>query len=150
MTDRSVKVFLRGDISDFNRAFLGAAVTTRAFTRSLDTSTDRMGNLTQSALALGPALVPIGAAAIPAISGLTNQLAFAAVGAGVAALAFSGVGDALKSVNDYQLEPTAANFEKMRETMATLGPAGRDFVVFLQGLRPELQKLQDLAQEGLL
>lgn len=149
MADRSVKVTLRGDISDFNRAMVGAAATAKVFTRSLDTSTDRMQNLVQTSLALGPALVPIGAAAIPAVAGLTNQLAFASAGAGVAAVAFQGVGDALDAVNDYSLEPTTENFGKMQQALATLGPAGQHFVQVLQELRPEMQRLQDVAQEGL-
>ena len=149
MADRSVLVRLKADISDFNRGMLAASAGAKTFTASLDTSTDRMTNLTQSALALGPALVPLSAVAVPAISGLTNQLAFATAGAGVAALAFSGVGDALKATNDYALEPSAANFEKMQETLATLGPSGQRFVGFLQELRPEMQRLQDAAQDGL-
>lgn len=150
MTERRVKVYLDGDISGYNRAILGGVATTRAFTSELDTSNDRAAMLTQSLLAVGPALVPIGAAGVPILSGLTNQLAFAAAGAGVTALAFSGIGDALKATNDYALEPTEANLEKMKETMNELGPAGRNFVDYLQELRPQLQGLQDIAQEGLL
>ncbi len=150
VVERSVKVRLQGDVSDFNRAMLGASAGAKAFVKDLDTSSDRMANLVQTSLALGPALVPIGAAAIPAIAGLTNQLAFAAVGAGVTALAFSGIGDALSAVNDYSLEPTAANFAKMQDAMALLGPSAQEFVGFLQELRPELQQLQEVAAEGLL
>ena len=92
----------------------------------------------------GPALVPVGAAAVPAIAGLANQLGFAAAGAGVAAVAFKGVGDALKAVNDYahradRREPARSS----RETMKTLGPAGREFVMFLQELRPQMQELAE-------
>lgn len=147
--ERSVKVRLKGDISDFNRALLEASTGTKAFVRDLDSSTDRMSNLTQSALALVPALIPIGAAAVPAIAGLTNQLAFAGAAAGVAVLAFQGVGTALDAVNKYSIEPTTANFTKMNEALATLGPEGQDFVMFLQKLRPELQQLQEAGQAGL-
>lgn len=148
--DRTVAVKLKGDVSDFNRALIGASATAKAFTKELDTSTDRATNFTQSLLAIGPALVPVGAASIPIITGLTNQLAFATLGAGTAALAFSGVGDALKATNDYAIEPTDANLQKMQQSLAELGPAGREFVGFLQELRPQLQQLQDLAQQGLL
>jgi hypothetical protein len=150
VSERSVKVRLDADVSSFNRALLGASATAKAFTKDLDTSTDRATNLTQSVLALGPALVPLGAAGIPAIAGLTNQLAFAGVAAGTAVLAFHGVGDALKATNEYAIEPTAANFEKMQQSLAKLGPDGREFVGFLQDLRPRLQELQDAAQAGLL
>lgn len=149
MADRTVKVTLRGDVGDFNRAMLGASATAKAFTRSLDTSTHGMQNFTQSALAIGPALVPIGAAAIPAVAGLANQLGFAAAGAGVAAVAFQGVGDALKATNDFAINPTDANLRKLQESMATLGPAGQQFVQFLQDLRPQMQELQNIAQAGL-
>ena len=135
MADRAVKVRLLGDISDYNRKLAAAGLVTRRFASTLDTSSDRMSNLVQTSLALGPALVPVGAAAVPAIAGLTNQLGFAAAGATVAAVAFQGVGDALGALNDYHLEPSTANFEKLQETMSTLGPAGQDFVRFLQAVR---------------
>ena len=148
-SDRTVKVSLKGDLSDFNRAMLGGVASAKAFSKELDSSTDRTTTLTQSALALGPALVPISTIAVPAIAGLTNQLAFAATGAGVAALAFSGIGEALKATNDYAIEPTEANLQKMQQSLSELGPAGADFVAFLQELRPQLQGLQDMAQAGL-
>jgi hypothetical protein len=149
LSDRSVKVRVKGDLSDLNRALLGSAATAKAFTKELDTSTDRMQNMVQTSLALGPALIPLSAAAIPAVAGLTNQLAFAGVAAGVTALAFQGVGDALKATNDYAIEPSAANFDKMQRALDALGPAGRNFVNTLQELRPQLQELQDAAQAGL-
>jgi hypothetical protein len=149
MSSRSVSVYLRADISDFNRKMLEAAAGAKAFTRELDTSTDRVANLTQSLLAVGPALIPISTIAVPAVAGLANELGIGAAAVGVAVIAFKGLGKALDAVNQYQLEPTTANFEKMQQTMATLGPAGRDFVLFLQDARPELQHLQDLAQAGL-
>jgi hypothetical protein len=149
MADRTVKVTLDGNVSPFVREMMKASAATKAFTNELDTSTDRTAMLTQSLLAVGPALVPLSAAAIPAISGLTNQLGFAVAGAGVAVLAFQGVGDALKATNDYAIEPTEANLEKMNQALSELGPAGREFVGFLQEIRPQLQGLQDMAQAGL-
>ncbi len=149
MTQRTVAVKLDGDLSGFNRAMLSGVASAKAFSNELDSSTDRATNLTQSVLAIGPALVPIGAAGVPAVAGLANQLAFAATGAGVAALAFSGIGDALKATNDYAIDPSTANLEKLSQSLAELGPAGRDFVAFLQELRPQLQTLQDAAQGGL-
>lgn len=149
MTDRTVYTRLKADISDYQRGMLAAAASTKAFTKELNTSTDRSTMLTQSLLAVGPALVPISAAAIPAMSGLANQMGFAVAGAGAMVLAFSGVGDALKATNDYAIEPTEANLEKMRQSMSELGPAGREFVSFLQGIRPEFQGLQDAAQAGM-
>ncbi|KQP77219.1 hypothetical protein ASF37_11690 [Aeromicrobium sp. Leaf289] len=149
MTQRNAKVILDADVSRYNRAVLGAVATTKAFTKELDTSTDRSANLVQGLLAVGPALVPIATSAVPALASLSNQLALTAGAAGVAVIAFSGVGEALKAVNDFQIEPSAANFAKLEESMASLGPAGRDFVGYLQSIRPELQRLQDVAQEGM-
>lgn len=150
MTERSVLVRLRADISDFNKKMAEAGLATKELVSGLDSSGDRMSNLIQFGLALGPALVPIGAAAVPAISGLTAALGFAAVGAGATVLAFQGVGTALKALNTYQLEPTAAHLQALNVAMGALGPAGRDFVHFLQDLRPKLQGLQDIAQAGIL
>lgn len=149
-SDRTVYVRLKGDVNPFVREMAKASAAAKAFVGELDTSTDRTTMFTQSLLAVAPAVVPITAAAIPAVSGLTNQLAFAAAGAGVTALAFQGVGDALKATNDYAIEPTDANLQKMRQSLSELGPAGREFVAYLQEIRPELQTLQDAAQAGLL
>ncbi|WP_309633269.1 hypothetical protein [Aeromicrobium sp. SORGH_AS_0981] len=144
-----MKVVLDGDVSKFNRSVLSGVATAKMFSKELDTSTDRAANLAQSVLAIGPALVPLATAGVPALAGLSNQLALTAGAAGVAVIAFSGVGEALKAVNDFQIDPTAANFKKLQESMETLGPAGRDFVVYLQSLRPELQRLQDISQAGI-
>lgn len=149
MVDRNATVNLRGDASHYIRTMGQARTATSAFIRSLDSSNDRMSMLVQTSLALGPALVPIGAAVVPAISGLANQLAIAGAGAGAAVLAFMGVGDALKDLNEFALDPSLINLEKLEESLDKLGPAGRDFVVYLQQLRPEMQRLQDVAQEGL-
>lgn len=164
MPTKSVLVRLRGDNGDLNRALLGSAAASKVLGKNLDdadksskrlsdgleVSNDRTTMLIQSALALGPALVPIGAQAVPVVMGLGTQLGFAAAAAGVTALAFSGIGDSLKAVNKYAIEPTSANLQKMQEEMDKLGPAGRDFVHYLQELRPQLQVLQDLAQQGML
>lgn len=120
-----------------------------AFVKNLDSADSRMGNLVQTALALGPALVPIGAAAVPAVAGLTAELAAAAGAAATAMLAFNGIGDGLKAVNDYHLEPTAKNFEKVRKALQELGPAGANFVMFLDDLRPKIDHLQNVARAGL-
>jgi hypothetical protein len=149
VSDRSVYVRVKGDVSDYIQAIMAGTAATKAFVNELDTGTDRSTMLTQSLLAIAPAAIPIAASATPALAGMTNQLAFAAAGVGVAALAFHGLGDALKATNEYAIDPTDANLQKMRETMATLGPAGREFVTFLQDARPRLQQLQDSAQAGL-
>lgn len=117
--------------------------------RNIDKLSGRLGLLVDVAATLGPALIPTAAAAVPLLAGLSNQLGFVAIAGGSTILAFNGVGDALKAVNEQAINPSAANLEKMHQAMATLGPAGRDFVRELQSMRPEMQKLQDAAQAGL-
>ncbi|GAA1138321.1 hypothetical protein [Nocardioides aquiterrae] len=147
--NRRVSVTIDADVSSFNRALLGASATARTFASDLESADGRMANLVQAGLALAPALVPLGALGVPALAGLANQLGATAAAAGVTVLAFQGVGDALKALNDYQIDPTDAHLKKLQETMDALGPAGQIFVRQLQELRPELQDFQDIAQQGL-
>lgn len=117
--------------------------------REVDRLSGRMRILADVAAILGPALIPIGSVAVPAVAGLASQLGFAAIAGGTAVLAFHGIGDALKALNDYQLQPTEEHLRSLQEKMSALGPAGRDFVEELQRLRPALQALQDVAQAGM-
>src|SRR5690606_26454483 len=103
----------------------------------------------RAAAALGPALIPVGAAAVPLLSGMAMQLTLTAGAAATAVLAFKGLGDGLKSLNDYQLDPSIANFEKMREELDKLGPSGEHFVRFLDSMTPYLTELQMTARDGL-
>ena len=117
--------------------------------RDIDRYSGRLRLLTEAAVVLGPALIPLGAAAIPAVAGLAAGFGVAAGAAGVALLAFQGVGDALKAIDAYQLEPTQANLEKMRQSLDALGPAGAEFAKYLDNLEPVLHDLQNTAREGL-
>jgi len=64
---------------------------------------------------LGPTVVPMAAAATPALAGLTSMLSGAAVGAGVTAFAFSGVGDALEAMGDAEVA-AASNAQESART----------------------------------
>lgn len=161
MAERSVLVRLKGDNSDYLRMVASSKAATDAFgrstvntssavDRSLAGTSRQMSGLAASALALGPALVPVGAAGVPALAGLSAQLGLTVMAAGVAVVAFKGLGDTLKTVNEYSLDPSLANFEKMSDAMGKLGPAGQDFVKFLQETRPEMAKMKRAAQEGML
>lgn len=150
MADRSVFVKLGLTDSGFSRGLASASAKAKAFANDLDSVDNRMSGIVQTGLALGPALVPLAAVGAPAAAGLASGLTAVAAGAGAAALAFSGVGDALEAVNDYQLEPTAENLAAMQQALTELGPAGADFVRYLQSLRPELDGLQSIARQGLL
>lgn len=98
----------------------------------------------------GTALIPLGAGALPALAGITAGLGAAAGALGVTILAVHGLGDALKALDAYQLEPTAANLAKVQDQFHKLGPAGVEFITYLDKLEPKLQDLQMLARQGLL
>ena len=146
---RRVSVEVDADLSPFNRSVMGGVATWKGFVHELESADGRMANLVQTGLALAPAIVPLGATGIPIMAGLAAQVGAAAAAGGVAILAFQGVGDALKALNDYQIDPTEEHFKKLQQTMDALGPAGELFVRTLQEMRPELQDLQDVAQQGM-
>lgn len=139
----------RRAVSDIDRPVSDLGRSSGSASREVDKLSGRMRIMADVAAILGPALVPIGAVAVPAIAGMSAQLGFAAVAAGTAVLAFQGVGDALKALNDYQLSPTEAHLKALQDKMSALGPAGRAFVHELQNLRPVLQELQNVAQAGM-
>ena len=116
---------------------------------SIDTFSGRLGVLTQAALVLGPAIAPLGASLVPAVSGLATGMAGAAGAAAAAGLAFAGVGDALDALNEFQLDPTTANLEKLNQALAVLGPAGEGFVRYLDSISGELERLQRTAGSNL-
>jgi hypothetical protein len=64
-------------------------------------------------------------------------------------LATHGLGDGLKALDKYELEPTAENLKKLNQQMGKLGPAGEEFVRFLDSIEPNLKTLQNAAREGL-
>lgn len=123
------------------------AVQARRASTDLNQFTGRLNLILSAATVLGPALVPIGAVGIPALTGLTAGLAAAAGGVGVAVMAFSGFGDALEALNAFQLDPTQENLESVKETLGSMGPAAQDLVFRLDELGPSLKRLQQAAQE---
>ena len=146
---------LDGSSTDVNRSLSSSAVETdrvstsaRKADASINQLTGRLRLMADVAAILGPSLVPIGAVAIPAVTGLASQLGFAALGAGSLVTAFQGVGDALKAVNQAALEPTAANLEKAQAAMAQLGPDAQAFVTRFQELRPVLRDIRDSSAAG--
>ncbi len=149
MADRRVSVKIDADPSAFVRGTTEAGLAAKAFSKELESADKHMNGLVQAGFALAPAMVPLGAAAIPAVAGLTAELGAATAAVGVAALAFHGIGDALDAVNKYHLDPTEKNLEAMHAALQDLGPAGAEFVRFLDGLRPKLEELQALARDGM-
>lgn len=106
--------------------------------------------LVDSVAMLWPTLAPIGASTAPLLAGLTMQFGAVAGAVGTTILALHGVGDALKALDAYQLEPTAANLAKVNEEMSKLSPSAQAFVHQLDHLEPQLKSLQTAAADGLL
>lgn len=117
--------------------------------RSINQLTGRLRLFADVASLLGPGLVPIGAVAIPAVTGLANQLGVAALAGGTAIAAFQGVGDALKAVNEAALEPTQENLAAAGEELAKLSPAAQQLVMRLREIGPALKGLRDAAASGM-
>ncbi len=117
--------------------------------REIDRYSGRLRLLADIALSLGPAFVPIAGVAVPAVTALASGFGFAALAAGSSVLAFQGVGEALKAMNDARLEPTAANLEKMRKAMGQISPEARDLVTQLSDLTPKFRELKAAAGEDL-
>jgi hypothetical protein len=149
-TERTVLVRLKADPNPFIRGVAEAGAAVAGLRKEINTTNDRTAWLTQGILALAPAVVPLGAAAIPVFTGIATQMAVGAVAAGTLALGFHGIGDALKALNAYQLDPTDANLKKLHDSMQKLSTEGRQFVEFLDGLGPVLTKLEGTAQKGML
>lgn len=114
----------------------------------IDRLSGRLAIFARIAAAIGPAVVPIGAVAVPAVTGLASALGFAVIGMGSLVAASQGVGDALGAVNKAALEPTAENLEAARKAMQLLSPEARAFVARFQELRPVLQGIRDDAAAG--
>jgi hypothetical protein len=148
-TERTVLVRLKANPSDFVRGMGTAAAAVKGLRHEIDTTSDRTAWLAQSILALGPTLAPLGAAAVPVFTGLATQMTMTGVAAGTLGLAFNGIGDALKALNDYQLDPTDAHLKKLDMTMAKIGPQGEQFVKFLDSLGPQLAELSNSARSGM-
>lgn len=148
-TDRTVLVRLKANPSQYVAAMKVASAATRDLFTEIDRTNDRTAWLAQGILALTPAVTTLGAGAVPVISGLATQMTAAAGAAGVMALGFNGVGDALGALNDYQLDPSVENMEKLSEAMAKVGPEGEAFVRFLDSLGPQFAELANLSREGM-
>ncbi|WP_017936065.1 hypothetical protein [Nocardioides sp. Iso805N] len=138
-----------GDLGSDNGGIAKSGKQARSAGADIDKYSGRLSLLTRTAAAIGPTLVPLTAGLIPAVTGLTAGLGAAAGAAGVALLAFHGVGDALKAMDAYQLDPTTQNLQKMQQAMDALGPAGAQFAKFIDGLEPQIHSLQNAAREGL-
>jgi hypothetical protein len=117
--------------------------------RSIDKYSGRLGVLVDLAVAGGPALLRLGAGALPAVSAGLVGIGAAVGGIAVTVLAVAGLKDGLKALNDYELERTPENLQKARVELEKLGPAGAHFVQYLDDLEPVLHGLQETARDGI-
>lgn len=115
----------------------------------LDRYSTRVGLLGKALLAVMPAFPGVAAAAVPALAATANVLGAATAAAGVTAIAFHGVGDALGALQKAQLEPTAENLAEVRRQLADLSPQAADFVLQINDLIPALKDVRDVAAAGL-
>lgn len=90
-----------------------------------------------------PALVPVAAVLSAQFLSLGSVLATVVAAAGVLALGFSGIGDAVSAL-------ASGDLDKINETFANLAPAGQAFARALFDLKPILDTLRGTAQEALL
>lgn len=149
MANRNVDVALRANPSQYIAAMKAAGAATRDLYNDIDKTNDRTAWLAQSVLALAPAATTLGAAAVPVFTGMVTQMTVGAAAAGTMALGFNGIGDALKALNEYQLDPSAEKLEKLNETMTKIGDEGAEFVRFLDSLGPKFAALADTSREGM-
>lgn len=98
---------------------------------------------------LTPAIVPLGAVAIPILTGIASSFGFVAAATGTAIWAFNGVGDALDALSKYELEPTETNLHALQLKMEALSPAARQLAQELHDIQPALDGMQRAGQEGL-
>lgn len=116
--------------------------------KQLDTFSGRLGVIVTTIAGLGPALIPLSAGVLPAISGGITGIGAAGAGLGVAILALHGLKDGIKALDAYKLDPTIENLQKLRVEEEKLGPAGAQFVQYLDQLEPKLEGLQRVARAG--
>lgn len=117
-------------------------------TPNIDQYSGRLRLVTEAGLAMGPAVLPVMGALVPAAAGLTTGMVGAAAAAAVTALAFAGVGNALDALNTFQLEPSAENFLVLQQAMDELGPSGENLVRHLDAVSSEIETLQRISGDN--
>lgn len=135
--------------ANISRDIDGVTRSARDADGSINQLTGRLRVLGEVFAILGPATVPIGAVAVPAVTGLAAQLGFAAVAGGVLMGSMRGLGDAISAMNKADLEPTAENLAKAEDALNALAPAARDFAKELRELGPHLKAIRDIGAESL-
>lgn len=150
--DQRLDSLTRHDMSNLHGASrdLGAlSGQTRTTSNDIDRLSGRLGLARDAVLTFGSAVVPLGAAAIPVLTGIASQLGFAAVAGVSAMVAFRGVGEGLQALNKARLEPTAQNLAAAEDALRNMPPAAAEFVLQLDSMRDSAAELREAAAEGL-
>lgn len=121
----------------------------RGLDREVDKLSGRLRLFRDIGVTIGPVLIPLGAAVIPLVTGSVVALGAAAGGIGTLVLALGGLGDAFDALDAFQLDPTAENLRAVHDELERLGPAGADFVRFIDSLDPALQNLREVARDNM-
>lgn len=140
---------LDGTTVSVSRDFDGLGNTFRENGSEIDRYSGRLRLLADTALMLGPALVPIGAVGVPALTGLASAFGFTAIGAGSAVVAFNGVGDALEALRKAQVDPTIENLQAASDALDQIGPHAGAFAQELVAMGPAFREVRDAAAAGL-
>lgn len=139
--------FLSGNLQTFGADLGGAG-------QAAEQASGGLSGLMTTAVALGPAIVPVGAAVVGAFAALLPMLLSA--GAGVGAFALAASGD-LKGLED-DVKGTLAEFQKLEEPVVepAIGaalklviPIFADLVPLVDSTATELDKLADSAKSAL-
>lgn len=174
---RRVSVLVDADISPFSRSLATASAQATAFSQQLrmipnridvtvnvdqsrigaigaigssaHTASGRTRMLVEALGAVAPAVAPIGATAVPVISGLASAMGFAAVAGVGLVTAFQGVGDALKYVRQAELDPTTEHIEKAQLALQAIGEDAALFVFKMRDMSDEFARVRDQAAKGL-
>lgn len=114
----------------------------------IDKLSGRLELFTAALGAVGPATVPIGALAVPAVAGLANQFGIAALAAGTLIGSMQGIGDAVKKLETARTAPTDASIEAARVAMSKLSGEGQQFALAVQSFLPALRSIRDAGGAG--
>lgn len=128
--------------AELDRVARDRTAVVRVRTEGLQEAERGAGLLASSLMALGPATVPLTAAAVPALASLAAQAGYAVIALGTMKLAFQGVGEAVKAFNKASLEPTAKNIAAAQQAFDKISPAAQAFVVQLHDMAPILDRLK--------
>jgi hypothetical protein len=148
-SSKDIRVGVKADTKTAEKNLQSLTKNVNNASTGINTFSGRTVLMADALLTLAPAISSIGAVAVPTMTALSQAAVVGATAAGTLALAFNGVGDAMKATNKAALDPTTANLQAMRDAMAELSPEARAFVTQITGMHEAFDKLQASAGKGL-